>query len=89
MEVVTIFGFITYLISIVFPMLAEFLGIALNLFLTILLKIAEISSIIPGASIYIKTPSLIMCVMYYLVIFILFNLKPIRQFIRKKLFLDS
>ena len=84
MEVVTIFGFITYLISIVFPMLAEFLGIALNLFLTILLKIAEISSIIPGASIYIKTPSLIMCVMYYLVIFILFNLKPIRQFIRKK-----
>ncbi len=84
MEVVTIFGFITYLISIVFPMLAEFLGIALNLFLTILLKIAEISSIIPGASIYIKTPSLIMCVMYYLIIFILFNLKPIRQFIRKK-----
>lgn len=84
MEVVTIFGFITYLISIVFPMLAEFLAIALNLFLTILLKIAEISSIIPGASIYIKTPSLIMCVMYYLVIFILFNLKPIRQFIRKK-----
>ena len=84
MEVVTIFGFITYLISIVFPMLAEFLAIALNLFLTILLKIAEISSIIPGASIYIKTPSLIMCVMYYLIIFILFNLKPIRQFIRKK-----
>ena len=84
MEVVTIFGFITYLISIVFPMLAEFLAIALNLFLTILLKIAEISSIIPGASIYIKTPSIIICVMYYLVIFILFNLKPIRQIIKKK-----
>ena len=84
MELVTIFGFITYLISIVFPILAEFLGITLNLFLTILLKIAEISSKIPGASIYIKTPSIIICAMYYLIICILFNLNQIKQFIRKK-----
>ena len=83
-EVVTIFGFIVYFISIIFPILAQFLGIVLNLLLTILLKIAEISSKIPGASIYIKTPNMCMCVIYYLLIYILFNAKTIKQFIRKK-----
>ena len=84
MEVVTIFGFIVYFISIAFPILAQFLGIALNLLLTVLLKIAEISSKIPGASIYIKTPSIYMCVIYYLIIYILFNMQAIKQIIRKK-----
>lgn len=84
MEIVTIFGFIVYFISIIFPILAQFLGIALNLLLTVLLKIAEISSKIPGASIYIKTPNIYMCVIYYLLIYILFNAKTIKQFIRKK-----
>ncbi len=84
MEVVTIFGFIVYFISIIFPILAQFLGIALNLLLTVLLKIAEISSKIPGASIYIKTPSIYMCVIYYLIIYILFNMQAIKQIIRKK-----
>lgn len=84
MEVVTIFGFIVYFISIIFPILAQFLGIVLNLLLTVLLKIAEISSKIPGASIYIKTPSIYMCVIYYLIIYILFNMQAIKQIIRKK-----
>lgn len=84
MEMVTIFGFIVYFISIIFPILAQFLGIVLNLLLTVLLKIAEISSKIPGASIYIKTPSIYMCVIYYLIIYILFNMQAIKQIIRKK-----
>ena len=78
MEIVTIFGFIVYFISIIFNPLAEFLGILLNLFLKILLKIAEISSLIPGSSIYIKTPYIIQCIIYYSIIFALINFEYIK-----------
>ncbi len=68
MEIATIFGFIIYFISIFFIPLAKFLGIFLNLLLYLLLKIAEVSSLIPGSSIYIKTPYIIECIIYYLFI---------------------
>ena len=83
MEIVTIFGFMVYFISIIFPILAEFLGIFLNFLLNILLKIAEISSLIPGASIYIKTPYVIECVIYYIIIYAVFNWKQIEIFFKK------
>lgn len=73
MEIVTIFGFLVYFISIIFNPLAEFLGIFLNLLLSILKKIASFSSIIPGSSIYIKTPYLIECVIYFLIVFLWLN----------------
>ena len=85
MEVVTIFGFAVYFISLIFPILAEFLGIFLNLFLTILLKIAEISSKIPGSSIYIKTPSVFACIIFYIIILALFNLKRIKILYNKQI----
>lgn len=69
MEVVTIFGFIVYFVSILFPVIAEFLGIFLNFFLTLLLQIAKISSNIPGAFIYVKTPSILTCCVYYILLF--------------------
>ena len=82
MEIVTIFGFIVYFISIVFPLLAEFLGIFLSYLLDVLLKIAEISSSIPGSSIYIKTPYVIECVIYYLIIYVIYNLDKVKVIIK-------
>lgn len=72
MEIVTIFGFLVYFISIIFLPLAKFLGIFLNLLLFILLKIAELSSMIPGSMVYIKTPYLFYCIFYYIYIFIIY-----------------
>lgn len=79
MEIVTIFGFIVYFISIIFPLLAEFLGIILNFLLTVLLRIAEISSIIPGSSIYVKTPNIIFCVIYYLLTITILKISELKQ----------
>ena len=86
MEVVTISGFITYFISLIFPIFAEFLGIFLNILLTILLKIAEISSNIPGSSIYIQTPSIMFCIGYYLIIIGWYNIKSIKRFCNRNNF---
>lgn len=79
MEIVTIFGFIVYFISIIIPILAEFLGIILNFLLTVLLRISEISSIIPGTSIYVKTPSIISCAIYYVSIFTILKIPELKQ----------
>lgn len=79
MEIVTIFGFIVYFISIIFPLLAEFLGIILNFLLTVLLRISEISSIIPGSSIYVKTPNIIFCVIYYLLTITILKISELKQ----------
>ena len=89
MEIVTIFGFIVYFISIVFPLLAEFLGIFLGFLLDILLKIAEISSLIPGSSIYIKTPYVIECVIYYFIIYVIYNLDKIKNIIKESKYIQS
>ncbi len=82
MEIVTIFGFIVYFISIIFIPFAQFLGIFLNIFLKILLKIAEVSSLIPGSSIYIKTPYIIECIIYYLLIFVMVKFRDIKNIIK-------
>lgn len=73
MEMTTILGFIVYFISVIFMPFAKFIGIILNFLLFLLLKIAEISSKLPGASIYIKTPYIIECVVYYVVVFLIYN----------------
>ena len=79
MEFVTIYGFLIYFISIFLLPLAKFLGIILNFSLNSLIKIAEITSIIPGSSIYIKTPYLLECIIYYLILFLIFNWKRIKE----------
>ena len=84
MEIATIFGFIIYFISIFFIPLAKFLGIFLNLLLYLLLKIAEVSSLIPGSSIYIKTPYIIECIIYYLFIVLWLKWDYIKNAIKVK-----
>ena len=79
MEFVTIYGFLIYFISIFSLPLAKFLGIILNFSLNSLIKIAEITSLIPGSSIYIKTPYLLECIIYYLILFLIFNWKRIKE----------
>ena len=79
MEFVTIYGFLIYFVSIFLLPLAKFLGIILNFSLNSLIKIAEITSLIPGSSIYIKTPYLLECIIYYLILFLIFNWKRIKE----------
>ena len=79
MEFTTIYGFIIYFISIFILPIAQFLGMILNFFLKLLIKIAEITSLIPGSSIYIKTPYLLECIIYYLILFLIFNWKRIKE----------
>lgn len=71
MEIVTIFGFMIYFISIFISSFASFLGIFLNLLLGLLLKIAQISSIIPGSSVYIKTPTIWHIALYYAIVILI------------------
>ena len=75
MEITTIYSFIIYFISLICPIFSEFLGIFLNYLLKIFLIIAEISSKIPGSQIYIKTPKIITCISYYILIFFLIYVK--------------
>ena len=89
MEIVTIFGFVVYLISIICMPLAKFLGFFLNILLTILIKIAEYSSQIPGSSFYIKTPYLFECVLYYLIIYILLNQNKIKVFLKNNMYVNK
>ena len=83
MEIVTIFGFIVYFISIIFIPLAQFLGTLLNFLLSLLLKIAEISSLIPCSNIYIKTPYIIECIIYYFLLFSILKLNHTKRIINK------
>lgn len=89
MEMTTIFGFIVYFISLVCMPLAQFLGIFLNFLLSILIQIAEFSSAIPGASIYIKTPYLISCIIYYLIIFVMLKRKEIVCWLQNNKYVDN
>lgn len=82
MEVVTILGFVVYFISLFSIQIAQVLGILLNLLLTTLSKIAEISSMIPGALIYVKTPYIYECLIYYLVVITMLNLEKIKYIIK-------
>lgn len=88
MEISTILGFIVYFISIIFIPFAKFIGIILNILLFLLLKIAEISSKFPGASIYIKTPYFIECIIYYLMLFLIFSKNRFKRK-NKKLYLKK
>ena len=83
MEAATVLGFIVYFISIVFMPLAEFLGVFLNVLLNILLKIAEWTAIIPGSSIYIKTPYVIECAAYYFFMAVVFDAGQLREILKK------
>ena len=89
MELTTVLGFVVYFISIILNPFAKFLSIILNILLNIMLKIAEVSSNIPGSCIYIKTPNIIECIIYYFILFIIFNIRYIKiiikRYIRKNL----
>ena len=82
MEIVTIFGFIIYFISLMCTPITKFLGLFLNFFLYILIKIAEISSLIPGALIYIKTPYLTECIIYYLIICVIYKKEKAKEILK-------
>ena len=77
MEATTILGFIVYFLSLIFVPFAKFIGIFLNICLSILLIIANFSAKLPFSLVYIKTPYLLECVAYYLVLYAIFNRRKI------------
>lgn len=66
--IVVILGFIYIIISIIFSPLSQILGTILNIFLKILILIADVSSKIPFSKIYVKTTSIVFIICYYLCI---------------------
>lgn len=54
MEAATILGFVVYFVSLTFFPLAKFIGIFLNVCLSILLGIANFSAKLPFSLVYIK-----------------------------------
>lgn len=64
--IVVILGFIYIIVSLIFMPLAHILSVILNIFLKILILIAEISAKIPFSKIYVKTPSAQFIIFYYI-----------------------
>lgn len=64
--IVVILGFSYIIISLIFTPLAQLLSIILNIFLKILILIANISAKIPFSKIYVKTPRIVFIIFYYL-----------------------
>lgn len=89
MEAVTILGFVVYIISLISIQIAQVLGVLLNFLLSILSTIAEISSRIPGALIYIKTPYIFECLLYYIVVFTILNIERIKMHTCKNEFITK
>ena len=79
MEAATILGFVVYFVSLTFFPLAKFIGIFLNVCLSILLGIANFSAKLPFSLVYIKTPYLLECVAYYMALCAIFNWSKVRE----------
>ena len=66
--IIIILGFITIFISFISIEISKIISIILGLFLKLLVLIANISSNLPFSKIYVKTPSILFIVMYYIIL---------------------
>ena len=69
---ITIGGFILAIISLINIKLAYIIGIPYNLLLELLIYSTKLTSIGPFAEIFVPTPSIIIVIIYYLILFIVF-----------------
>lgn len=65
---IIILGFITIFISFISVGFAKITSIILSLFLKLLILIANFSSVLPLSKIYVKTPSIISIIIYYVIL---------------------
>jgi competence protein ComEC len=78
--IIIILGFITIFISFVSIKISKVFSFILSMFLKLLILIANFSSNLPLSKIYVKTPSIFLIIIYYLILLIfLYSIK------RKKL----
>ena len=66
--IIIILGFITIFISFISIELSKIISIILELFLKLLILIANFSSNLPLSKIYVKTPSIFFIIVYYIVL---------------------
>ncbi len=86
---ITILGFIVILLSFINLSITSFIIKFYNLLLVILLKTTNFISKIPLSKLYVKTPSLLVCLFYYIVVIwivIVINIqKSQRSYLKRKL----
>lgn len=76
--IVVILGFLYCIFSIIFPPIAIILNFILKIFLNILIEITSICSKLPLSKIYVKTPSIIFILIYYIIIFVFIKFRLIK-----------
>ena len=72
--IIVILGFIYCISSIVFPPISLISNFILKILLDILIEITIICSQLPFSKIYVKTPSILLICIYYLIIFVFFKI---------------
>lgn len=78
MGVLVILGFVSIILFLIFPFLGNLFSIILSIFLDLFLKIATITSNLPGSQVIIATPKIEVIFIYYMVIFLFFYYKNLK-----------
>lgn len=73
--IIIILGFITIIISFVSIKISRIFSYALSIFLKLLIGITNLCSNLPLSKIYVKTPSIFLIFLYYLIIFLFLKRK--------------
>ena len=81
--VIIIFGFCVYLLSFVIFPVAKIISIPLKYLIYILLVIVKYCSKIPFSSITIRTPYIFEILIYYIVLYLVFNYAKIKPYFKK------
>lgn len=81
--VIIIFGFCVYLLSLVIFPVAKIISIPLKYLIYILLVIVKYCSKIPFSSITIRTPYMFEILIYYIVLYLVFNYAKIKPYFKK------
>ena len=81
--VIIIFGFCVYLISFAIYPVAKIISIPLKYLIYILLVIVKYCSKIPFSSITIRTPYIFEILIYYIVLYLVFNYAKIKPYFKK------
>lgn len=87
LAVITIAGFIMYFISIISINLANIVAFPLKYAIELLIFIAEFCSKLPFSSVIVKTPHIVHILIYYYVIFVIYNWKSFKENFKKYYFI--
>ncbi len=77
--IIIILGFITIFISFISIQISKIPAIILSIFIRLLMQIANFSSSLPLSKIYVKTPSILIIIIYYVILAIIIYLTKCRS----------